>query len=67
MPEVGVKSKTITLILWFFNLHRFYLGKIGTGILYFITLGGFFIWIIIDLIAILNDRMTDSHGHLLKK
>ncbi|XVE19985.1 TM2 domain-containing protein [Moraxella sp. ZY200743] len=31
-----------------FSVHRFYVGKIGTGILQLITFGGFGIWALID-------------------
>ena len=65
--RMGTKSKTTTIILWLFALHRFYLGKIGTGILYFISAGGLLIWAIIDLIAICNNSMTDSDGKTLKR
>ena len=41
------KSKTVTLILCIFlgyiGVHRFYTGKIGTGILYLLTGGIFYI------------------------
>ena len=70
MPEdtnMGTKSKTTTIILWLFSLHRFYLGKIGTNILYIFTAGGLLIWMIIDLISICNNTMTDSHGKTLKR
>ena len=65
--NIGTKSKTTTIILWFFLLHRFYLGKIGTGILFLFTGGGLLIWAIIDLVSILNNSMTDSHGKTLKR
>jgi len=51
-----MKSKTVAFLLWFFlgffSAHRFYLGKVGTGILYLLTLqlGG--IGWIIDLFLI---------------
>ena len=36
-----MKSKVVAFLLWFFfgwlSLHRFYLGKIGSGILYLLT------------------------------
>lgn len=36
-----MKSKLVAYLLWFFlgwlSLHRFYLGKIGSGIIYLIT------------------------------
>ena len=59
------KTKKMTFILMFFGLHRFYLGKYGTGILYLITLGGFGIWSIIDLYALLMDNMRDAEGNKL--
>lgn len=38
-----MKSKTIAYLLWFFlglfGVHRFYLGKIGSGILWLLTGG----------------------------
>ena len=48
-------SKTIGYLLWIFGFmgaHRFYFGKTKTGILWFFTLGLFFIGWIIDLFLI---------------
>ena len=57
----------IVLLLCIFagplGLHRFYVGKIGTGILMFLTLGGLGIWVIVDLVMIVMGRFTDSHGN----
>ena len=60
------KSKTTTIILWFLSIHRFYLGKIGTGVLYLFTLAGLGIWAIIDIIKIATGKMTDSDGNPLE-
>ena len=50
------KNWLITLLLSIFlgylGIHRFYAGKIGTGILQLITGGGFGIWALIDIIVI---------------
>ena len=48
------------------GIDRFYLGKIGTGILKLLTLGGFGIWYLIDLIIIATGQMRDKEGNLVK-
>jgi len=36
------KKKNVALILWFFGLHRFYIG--GKPILFLLTVGGLMVW-----------------------
>lgn len=52
------KNKWIAFLLCFFlgylGVHRFYEGKIGTGILYFFTFGLFGIGVLVDLIILLT-------------
>ena len=54
------------LLLCFFfgvlGVHRFYVGKIGTGILQLVTLGGLGIWVVIDFIMIIVGAFTDKQG-----
>lgn len=65
------RSFSFTLILallptGLLGMDRFYLGKIGTGILKFITLGGCGIWYIVDIIRYLTkDDITDYNGNEL--
>jgi TM2 domain-containing membrane protein YozV len=64
------KSNTVALLLCFFigilGVHRFYVGKIGTGVLQLVTLGGLGIWALIDMIMIVMQKFTDSEGNTLK-
>jgi len=56
----------ITLLFCFFlgvfGVHRFYNGKIGTGLLMLFTLGGFGIWATIDFILILVGVFEKKDG-----
>ncbi|ADK30517.1 TM2 domain-containing protein [Brachyspira pilosicoli] len=66
--ETSDKSWVVTLVLAIFlPVHRFYVGKIGTGILYWLTAGGLGIWYIVDIVMILLDKFTDKEGRKLKR
>jgi TM2 domain-containing membrane protein YozV len=45
-----------------FGVHRFFVGKIGTGILQLVTLGGLGIWVLVDLVMIITGNFTDKDG-----
>ncbi len=70
IDERSDKNFVAALLLCFFlgtfGVHRFYVGKVGTGILMLITLGGFGIWQLIDFILIAVGSFTDSDGRPLK-
>lgn len=63
------KNKWVAFLLCFFlgtlGFHRFYVGKVGTGILYLFTLGLFGIGAIVDCIMILCGSFKDKHGYKL--
>lgn len=64
------KDWIVTLLLSLFlgglGVHRFYVGKIGTGILQLLTLGGCGIWTLIDIIMIATGNFKDKDGHEIK-
>ncbi len=55
----------LSLLLGTFGIDRFYLGRIGTGILKLITLGGFGIWTLVDWICITLGVVRDKQGRVL--
>lgn len=67
----STKSKKITLLLCIFlgifGVHRFYTGKIGTGILWFVTVGFFFFGWLADIISILSGHFIDGNGNVIRQ
>ncbi len=53
----------LCFFLGILGAHRFYVGKIGTGILQLVTLGGLGIWALIDFIMIIVGAFTDKQGN----
>lgn len=55
----------LSILVGSFGVDRFYLGKIGTGVLKLVTLGGFGVWWIIDAIVLLTNSTRDAEGREL--
>ncbi|GAI38125.1 unnamed protein product [marine sediment metagenome] len=70
MEEISPKSRLAVTLFAFFlgelGIHRFYLGKIGTGIAMLLTLGGLGIWALIDFIMAVAGAMKDTEGKPIK-
>ena len=70
-PErVSEKNFVSTLILCVLlgglGVHRFYVGKVGTGIFMLLTLGGLGISALVDLIRIAIQKFEDGDGAVIK-
>ena len=69
--SVSSYSRGLALILAFVGcfcisgIHRFYVGKIGTGILWLLTGGCFGIGTLVDIIMIASGSFTDIDGKTL--
>jgi TM2 domain-containing membrane protein YozV len=70
-PDQSESNKTILPIVLFLILlptvHRFYVGKIGTGLLFFFTFGGLGIWWIYDVIISITGNFTDKQGRKITR
>ena len=55
-----------TLLLCFFlghlGIHRFYVGKTGTGVLMLLTAGGLGVWYLVDLTMIILGKFKTKEG-----
>jgi hypothetical protein len=64
MANVSDKSRGIAfmlaIVLGVFGAHRFYVGKIGTGILMLCTVGGLGIWYLYDVIMVASGSFRDA-------
>lgn len=61
-------SKTSAILITFFlgglGIHRFMCGKIGTGILYFLTGGLLGLGWIVDMVKVCTGTFKDKHGNV---
>lgn len=64
------KSRLVALLLCIFlgglGIHRFYVGKVGTGIIWILTLGVFGIGSLVDFIMILCGSFKDKYGKVVE-
>ncbi|MGH7701201.1 MAG: NINE protein [Gemmatimonadales bacterium] len=69
--EVSDRSRGATLALAIVGgvvgLHRFYVGKVGSGVLMILTLGGFGLWWLYDLIVITAGDFRDGDGRTIRR
>jgi hypothetical protein len=67
----GDKSHTAAILLALFvgglGIHRFYLGYTWQGVVQLLTLGGFGIWALIDLIRIITGDLQPKNGSYASK
>ena len=64
-PKSRMAAALLDFFLGVFGIHRFYVGKKGTGILMILTLGGIGIWVLVDYIMILAGSFKDKEGRRL--
>lgn len=60
------KTGTAYLFFFLFGAHYIYLGQIGKQILFWVTLGGFGIWALIDMFT-LGDKVNRANAPILQQ
>ena len=57
----------LTFFVGVLGVHRFYVGKIGTGFLMLLTLGGLGVWFLVDLILVGTGQFTNKDGEKIPR
>lgn len=70
VPNKSSKDWLVCLLLCFFlgylGIHRFYVGKTGTGVAQLLTGGLCGIWTLVDFVMILLGKFTDEDGKVIR-
>ena len=71
---ISPRSKSLCLVLAVIGnliliagLHRYYTGRYITGTIMLLTMGGFFVWTVIDVITLLTNGYLDSQRRPVKQ
>lgn len=70
--KISGKERTLAILLACLGIfgvagiHRFYVGKAGTGVLWLLTGGLFLIGTIVDIVKIANYNFQDGKGGFLR-
>lgn len=57
----------LSILLGIFGADRFYTGRLDLGLLKLLTVGGCFIWWLIDVVLLLQGRMKDGLGRTIQR
>lgn len=70
-PQVSDRSRSVSLALaitlgWAGG-HRFYAGRVGSGLAMLFTLGGLGLWWLYDFIVVVAGEFKDEEGRLIRR
>lgn len=66
-PRSRGVALALAALLGPFGAHRFYVGKVRSGVLMCVTVGGLGIWYLYDLILVSAGSFRDAHGRLVSR
>src|SRR4051812_8956132 len=66
-PKSRGVALTLAALLGPFGGHRFYVNKLGTGVLMAATVGGLGLWRLYDLILVASGSFRDADGRLVRR
>jgi len=66
-PRDWLVALLFSIFLGFLGVDRFYLGRTGTAVVKLLTIGGFGIWYLIDVILIASNSLTDARDQPLTR
>ena len=66
-PRLRGVALALSVVLGWCGAHRFYVGKIGSGIAQIFTLGGLGLWWMYDMILIASGEFRDRRGRPLTR
>ena len=64
-PKKKLTALLLAIFLGGLGVHRFYVGKVGTGILQVCTCGGLGVWALVDIVMIITGKFLDKQGNPL--
>jgi hypothetical protein len=64
-PRSRTVATVLCAIVGVFGGHRFYVGKVRSGVLQALTLGGFGIWWLYDMVMVASGSFRDAEGRLV--
>lgn len=65
-PKNGLTLFFFCLFFGGLGIHRFYAGRVFSGLIMLFTFGGFGIWPFVDIVSILSGDFTDINGNIIK-
>jgi TM2 domain-containing membrane protein YozV len=61
-PKSRSIAMILVLLLGLIGAHRFYVGRVGSGLAMLFTLGGLGLWWLIDLVIVASGQLKDDEG-----